>query len=125
LFSGWKRHILSFYRRLKNKGFRHRLLEPKGINYLPEHSADYRIEVGSKARKYIEKLDKPNRKRFAEQLEDIKKDPAGNSKPIVNSDPPLRSSRVGGWRIVLSVDDVGKVVVITTVMPRGQVYDRV
>jgi hypothetical protein len=27
LFSGWKRHILSFYRRLKNKGFRHRLLD--------------------------------------------------------------------------------------------------
>lgn len=85
----------------------------------------YRVEVSKQAQKYIEKLDKPSRDRFAEQMGEICKDPLGNSKPIVNSDPPVRSSRVGKWRIVIAINDAKQVVIIAMVQPRGQVYGRI
>jgi mRNA-degrading endonuclease RelE of RelBE toxin-antitoxin system len=84
---------------------------------------DYILQVGKQAAKYIGKLDKPTRARFAAELEILRKDPIGNSKPLVNN-PPSRSCRVGGWRIILVVDEPTRTVVISIVMPRGQVYDR-
>lgn len=79
--------------------------------------------VGKQAKKYIEKLDKPTRERFAKQFSEIEKDPINNSGAIVNSDPPLRSSRVGTWRIIFSINETDQILLITTVLPRGQVYD--
>ncbi len=84
----------------------------------------YRIQVGSQAKKYLEKLDKPTRQRFADQLEALRTDPWGNSKHLVNMKPEARSCRVGGWRIVLAIHEADKVVVISMIQPRGQVYDR-
>jgi len=84
--------------------------------------ADYVLQVGKQAAKYISKLDEPTRTRFAAELEILRRDPIGNSKPLINN-PPSRSCRVGGWRIILVVDEQTRTVVISMVMPRGQVYD--
>jgi mRNA interferase RelE/StbE len=86
---------------------------------------EYKLQIGKQAEKYISKLDKPTRKRFANQLESLKADPMGNSKAIVNSDPPARSCRVGDWRIVFSLNEENRVVIVSMVLPRGQVYDRI
>jgi len=80
----------------------------------------YRIEVSKQARKYIDKLDATQRKRFAAHLDDLKKDPLGNSKALVNAKPPCRSSRVGDWRILLHIEE--EAVIIAKVLPRGEVY---
>jgi mRNA interferase RelE/StbE len=37
----------------------------------------------------------------------------------------LRKSRVGGWRIIFSVDTSARAVQVVTVEPRGQVYHRI
>jgi mRNA interferase RelE/StbE len=84
----------------------------------------YRIEVAKQARNYIEKLDKPSKERFRIRLDEISQDPWGESKQLVNINPPARSCRVGNWRIVFSIDDENRVIIIAKVMPRGQVYDR-
>lgn len=84
----------------------------------------YEIQVASQARKYIEKLDAPTKKRFRDQIDELKKDPWGNSKPVVNTKPPIRSCRIGGWRIVLQIWAEDKKVLIAMVYPRGQVYER-
>ncbi len=84
----------------------------------------YEIKIASDARKYLEKLDKPTRKRFSEQLADLRVDPWNNSKHLVNTKPEARSCRVGDWRIVLAIHEADQVVVISTIQPRGQVYKR-
>lgn len=89
-------------------------------------SLPYAIEVSKQAAKYINRLDRPSRERFLKQIKELAKDPLGNSKPLVNTDPPARSCRVGDWRIVLSILDGNEppVVLIDMVQPRGQVYSR-
>jgi mRNA interferase RelE/StbE len=84
---------------------------------------NYALQVAKQAAKYIGKLDKPSRTRFAAALEILKIDPLGHSKPLTHN-PPSRSCRVGGWRIIFVVDEPARTVVISMVMPRGQVYDR-
>jgi len=44
--------------------------------------------------------------------------------PLKNSGG-LRRSRVGGWRIIFTVDDGSKSIDVTTIERRGQVYQRI
>ena len=87
-------------------------------------SEPYRIEVGSKAAKYISKLDQPTRLRIKQAFDELAKDPTNHSGEIVNSDPPARSCRVGAYRMIIHINDKDRVVVISKVGPRGQIYDR-
>jgi len=85
----------------------------------------YSIVLSKQAEKYINKQDKPSRERFAKELSDLAKDPIGSSKALVNTDPPIRSFRIGGWRLVLDIKEAEKIVMVVMVQPRGQVYDRI
>src|SRR5258708_4545024 len=94
-------------------------------NWICPLSPRYFVQLGSQAKKYIQRLDKPSRNRFAEQLKEIEKDPLGSSGPLVNTKPPLRSTRVGGWRIIFSINEKDRTILISSVLPRGQSYDRI
>ena len=91
----------------------------------PDRIERYRIEVGSKAAKYISKLDKPTRERIKQAFDELSKDPINHSGEVVNSDPPARSCRVGGYRMIIYIDNKDHVVLISKAGPRGQIYDRV
>jgi len=43
-----------------------------------------------------------------------------HSKPLAG-DPGRRSSRVGGWRIIFTVDTAAELVIVSRTGPRGQV----
>jgi len=60
------------------------------------------------------------------RLERVAQDPynARLSGPLTNQEG-FRKSRVGGWRIIFTLDDAERSVRVVTVERRGQVYQRI
>jgi mRNA interferase RelE/StbE len=58
-----------------------------------------------------------------EGLGEVPRDPRLSS--LLTSQGGLRRSRVGGWRIIFSVDEERKTVDVMTIERRGQVYHRI
>jgi len=57
-----------------------------------------------------------------QRLEQIAADPYGPyTKPLTNA-ANLRAARVGGWRIVFSVDEEAHAVNVSAIGPRGEIY---
>lgn len=83
----------------------------------------YRIIIKKKAKKFIDKLPKNERKRIAleiEQLpngEDIKKLKGENNKGLFRL-------RVGDYRIIYSVDNGELIVYVIDAGNRGEIYKR-
>jgi mRNA interferase RelE/StbE len=75
----------------------------------------YRIAVSHEAEKVLDRI----RARFAQLLDDPF-DPR-LSGPLTER-AGVRKSRVGGWRILFTVDRVAMIVNVVTVATRGQVY---
>jgi mRNA interferase RelE/StbE len=82
----------------------------------------YRIEVSSDPAKYIKKLDKPTRERIKKQLDELALDPMKNSKHLVNS--ASRSCRVGDFRILFEIIEAERIILISAIGPRGQIYEK-
>ena len=82
----------------------------------------FRVSVAHEAEKILDRLDRPTelrvRARFV-QLADNPFDPR-LSAPLADR-PGIRKSRVGGWRILFTVDRDAKAVYILSVDTRGQV----
>ena len=78
------------------------------------------IRLTATAKKYLDSLDKPTRKRIAEKLKAIAEAPsdARLSKPLVGADK--RSARIGQYRILFVTDEFFLTVV--DIGPRGQIY---
>ena len=85
----------------------------------------FRLRVSERAKKEYLKLDRPTRSRLEQRFEELRQDPfdARLSAPLTNKEG-LRKSRLGGWRIIFSVDRGELVVLILIVGRRGQVYQR-
>ena len=83
----------------------------------------YRVVVAREAEKVLDRLDRqteqPVRTRFVQLAEDPF-DPR-LSAPLTQR-AGVRKSRVGGWRILFTVDRDAEVVYVLTVDTRGQVY---
>ena len=61
---------------------------------------------------------------MARRIDQIAADPYGpHTKPLTNL-AGRRAARVGDYRIVFTVDDDDKVVSISDIGPRGQIYRR-
>jgi mRNA interferase RelE/StbE len=82
----------------------------------------YRIEFGPRALAYTERLDKRTRDRVTRRIEQIAEDPYGIHGKALAGPGRHRAARVGGFRIVYTVDDTAKSIHITHVGPRGQIY---
>jgi mRNA interferase RelE/StbE len=84
----------------------------------------YEIRLSNRAARDLDGLDRRARQRIDGRLEQLAADPSDRrfSKELTNQ-RGLRSSRVGGWRIIFKVD--GGHVFVVMIERRGQVYRRI
>ncbi|HMO96659.1 MAG TPA: type II toxin-antitoxin system RelE/ParE family toxin [Tepidiformaceae bacterium] len=86
----------------------------------------YRVEVAAHARRYLARLAPEARRQVIGRLEDLANDPLSRSfsKPLHGALAGRRSSEVGGLRIIFTVDRVVRVVAVSDIGPRGDIYKR-
>jgi mRNA interferase RelE/StbE len=83
----------------------------------------YRVVVAHEAEKSLDRLDRPTEQRIRARLVQL----AGNpfdprlSAPLTER-AGVRKSRVGGWRVLFTVDRDAKILFVVAVDTRGQVY---
>jgi mRNA interferase RelE/StbE len=84
---------------------------------------NFRVSIAHEAEKILDRLDRPAERRLRARLVQLAADPFDPrlSAPLANR-PGIRKSRVGGWRIVFTVDRETRTIYILTVDTRGQVY---
>lgn len=81
----------------------------------------YRLVVKKQAKKFIDGLPMPDRKRIAEALRKLPDD--GDIKKLQGHDALYRL-RVGSYRIIYTVDNGELVVVVVDAGNRGQIYNK-
>jgi mRNA interferase RelE/StbE len=83
----------------------------------------YRVSVSHEAEKILDRLDRPSERRLRARFLQLADDPFDPrlSAPLIER-AGVRRSRVGGWRILFTVDRDAMVVNVVTVDTRGQVY---
>ena len=86
---------------------------------------NYRISISHEAEKVLDRLDLPTEQRIQARLAQLADDPFDPrlSAPLTDR-PGVRKSRVGGWRILFTVDRDARIVYVATIDTRGQVYKR-
>jgi mRNA interferase RelE/StbE len=85
----------------------------------------FRVELSSRAARDLDRLGRDVQERMMKRLDRLAQDPhdARLSAPLTNQGG-LRKSRVGGWRILFTVDDEKRLLQVVTIERRGQVYQR-
>lgn len=81
----------------------------------------YRLVVKKQAKKFIDGLPMPDRKRIAEALRKLPDD--GDIKKLQGHDALYRL-RVGAYRIIYTVDNGELAVVVVDAGNRGQIYNK-
>jgi mRNA interferase RelE/StbE len=83
----------------------------------------FRVSVAREAEKILDRLDRPTEQRVRARFVQPADDPFDPrlSAPLADR-PGIRKSRVGGWRVLFTVDREAKAVYILSVVTRGQVY---
>ena len=84
---------------------------------------NFQVSVTHEAEKILDRLDRPAEHRLRARFVQLAADPFDPrlSAPLADR-PGIRKSRVGGWRILFTVDREAKMIYILTVDTRGQVY---
>jgi mRNA interferase RelE/StbE len=84
---------------------------------------NFRVNVVHEAEKILDRLDRPTEQRVRARFVQLAVDPFDSrlSAPLADR-PGIRKSRVGGWRVLFTVNREAKVIYILTVDTRGQVY---
>jgi mRNA interferase RelE/StbE len=86
----------------------------------------YEVRLSNRAAKDLDRLDSSARQRVLHRLEQIAEAPlAPRLSGSLTHQDGLRKSRVGGWRIVFTVDEENRIVHVVTIELRGQVYQRI
>jgi mRNA interferase RelE/StbE len=86
----------------------------------------YRVDLSDRAARDLDRLGRDVQERMMRRLEQLAQDPynARSSAPLTNQGS-LRKSRVGGWRIIFTVDNDARSLQVVTIERRGQVYQRI
>ncbi len=84
---------------------------------------NYEVRLSREALKTLDRMDSKLEKRIRSRLHELSDDPLDPrlSKPLTDMEG-LRSSRVGGWRILYTIDNSANAVIVLAVRPRGQAY---
>jgi mRNA interferase RelE/StbE len=86
----------------------------------------YAVRFTHRAEKDIARLDRDTQKRITAKAVLLGKAPYDpRVSGAVTQKGRLRKSRIGGWRLIYTVDDETKVVTVVAIERRGQVYKRV
>jgi mRNA interferase RelE/StbE len=85
----------------------------------------YAVRFTQRAEKDIARLDHGTQKRITRRAAELGNAPYDPrvSGPLTQQGR-LRKSRIGGWRLIYTVDEEAKVVAIIAIDRRGQVYKR-
>ena len=83
----------------------------------------YEANLSREAAKNLDRLDRATPARIHERLDQLRENPrdpriSKQLKGVLG----LRSSRVGGWRILYAVNDEAKLIFIVAIRPRGEAY---
>ncbi|MFN0170897.1 MAG: type II toxin-antitoxin system RelE family toxin [Bryobacteraceae bacterium] len=83
----------------------------------------YRVVVGHEAEKILDRLDRSTERCIRARFVQLSEDPLDPrlSSPLTERGG-VRKSRVGGWRILFTVDRETTTLFVVTVDTRGQVY---
>jgi mRNA interferase RelE/StbE len=86
----------------------------------------YRIELSNRAARDLDRLNRDTQERMMGRLEQLGQDPYAVrwSSPL-KGPGGMRKSRVGGWRIIFTVDIEQRLLYVVTIERRGQVYQRI
>ena len=86
----------------------------------------YRAEFSHRADKDFARLDRATQGRIRDRVRELTADPCDpRISEKLTSKGGLRKSRVGGWRIIFTLDEEKKVLSVVTIERRGQVYKRI
>ena len=83
----------------------------------------FELIVANPAKKRLQRLDRALQRRLVARFDQLCADPL--SSPLsdwVEGAPGLRRTRVGGWRILFTVNTERKVVEVLAIRPRGEAY---
>lgn len=81
----------------------------------------YRIVIKKKAKKFIDKLPMPEKKRVVAAIEQL---PNGEDIKQLKGHEGILRLRVGDYRIIYTVDHGELIVMVIDVGNRGQIYNR-
>ncbi len=81
---------------------------------------EWEIVVAPIARKRLEKIPQPDRRRILLTINRLSEGLVGDVKPLKGRDD--WRLRVGGWRVILSVDMEKRVIKVKYIDVRGDVY---
>lgn len=83
----------------------------------------YRVRIPGSVRRYVNRLDRSTQSRVLARLDEIAADPFDTAiSKQLHEAGGLRSSRVGSLRILYEVDETIRVVDVTDIGPRGDIY---
>ena len=83
----------------------------------------FEVRLSRDSASYLQRLPAGAKNRVLARLRELAEDPIGNSKRLQDAGQ-RRSTRVGGLRIILTIDLERQLVEVSYIGPRGQVYRR-
>ena len=86
----------------------------------------YAVAFSQRAVRDFDRLGRDIQKRILNRLDQISQTPHDPRLSLaLTGHDGMRRSRVGGWRIIFTIDDPGRAIAIVTIERRGQVYKRI
>jgi mRNA interferase RelE/StbE len=84
------------------------------------------VRLSNRAAKDLDRLNRGTQERILNRLDQLAEAPDDpRFSNLLTNRGGLRKSRVGGWRIIFSVNHDRKTVHVVTIERRGQVYHRI
>ena len=83
----------------------------------------YDVHLARRAQRYYRRVDRVTAQRLDECFEDLKRDPFGSTRirPLQGYPNAFRY-RVGGLRVLYTVDQSFRIVTVNSIRPRGDAY---
>jgi len=86
----------------------------------------YQVRLSDRATKDLDRLSRDTQQRVIRRLDQLAEAPLDPHHSIPLKDAGnLRRSRVGGWRIIFSVNEQNTSIDVATIERRGQVHQRI
>jgi len=82
----------------------------------------WRVELTRTAQRDLRRLDPPVRERVSGALVALAQDPHGSTGLRRLSGRPETRLRVGGWRVLLTLDPEARTIIVLRALPRGRAY---
>lgn len=86
--------------------------------------SSYQIKFKSSAVKELRKLPSPVQKRISIKIEELRQNPRPSGVVKLTGDDRLYRVRVGSYRVVFKIDDTERIIRVTRIRHRRDVYDK-